>query len=807
MAKVGEEMRDTYIGPDGAKLGRVVIANRGEIASRIIRTCRLLGVTSIALYTVQDASTRFWREADESFLLGDIEKDGNPYLDIGRIIAAAKQARADAVHPGYGYLSENAAFAKAVVDAGLIWIGPRAETIDILGDKAACKRFLSERAKHVPLVPGITPSRDEDTDALAEQAALVGFPILLKAAAGGGGKGMRVVSSIEEFAPSLAMARGEAKRNFGSDEVLVEKYVACGKHVEVQVFGDAHGGAVYFGDRDCSVQRRHQKVIEESPAIVSDKLKSTMKEAALEICRLTKYENAATVEFIVDVIEEKAYFLEVNTRIQVEHPVTEEVWGIDLIALQLHVAAGGRLSDLPETLHPEGHSIQCRLYAESPRDKFLPQRGPVTLWAESKLPNVRYESSVRTGDDVTIFFDPMIAKIIVYTADRSSAVRQARRVIESTVCLGLVTNQQFLASCLAHPVFGDASYTTALIGEHLEALNAAPDYTTGAVIVSAITHCCRTQQQRPRERSRLTVRQPEVVTTPVGRSVLLQHGGGRDSSDSSYHMKLRSLPAESDDGPLGDAQLAAKIRKDDVALNKLGAVLVRRFYDAQQTDAGTPDETVHVEIIDFDRTPLPAPHADFSATTSRSVRRQHEGDVVKLRLRLSSANATDRAAVGRTITALATVHTGSAAPGGGGGGGDDGQDLGGAPPSTTVHLDGYGTYVRSSALTYFGRLDRPAALGELSALTGGTDGTASDAGLGGGSDRLKAPMPGRVVRIEATSGSAVTRGQGVVVLESMKTEVRIVSRIAGKVTIHVAEGDAVEEGKVLATVEKTDVAE
>ncbi|BFZ55822.1 hypothetical protein PYCC9005_002863 [Savitreella phatthalungensis] len=761
---------DKWVAPAGTRLKRVCIANRGEIVSRIIRTCKHLNVTSIALYTRQDASSSFWREADEALCVGDMDQ-GNPYVSVDRMVAACKAARADAVHPGYGYLSENAGFAKAVIDAGLTWIGPLPETIDILGDKARCKAFLSQNAKHVPLVPGVT-STDQNDDKLAQSAQQVGFPILLKAAAGGGGKGMRIVNEMSEFLPSLQMARGESLRNFGSAEVLVEKYVARGKHVEVQVFRDAHGNAVYFGDRDCSVQRRHQKVIEESPAVVSQKLKDTMREAALEICRITGYRSAGTVEFIVDVDDERAYFLEVNTRIQVEHPITEEVWGIDLVALQLHVAAGGSLKDVP-SLTPRGHAVQCRLYAESPRDNFLPQRGPVTMFRACALENTRYESSVQTGDAVSIYFDPMIAKIIVKAVDRESACALAKRVVSNTVCLGLLTNQQFLVDCLDIPSFRDASYTTAFVGENLEALTKPADIEHGALLASVIARSTLTGQSGPnQERSRLVPAQSEVITGPLGGSFLVRRSAERSDDADHYGLSATALANTADT----DGVRAKTVREDPVALNKVGGVLAKDYYDAVRTPPG-PSHYIHIH----DRhTHVLHPRTD----TPHTAADVHAGFAVTLRLAITpSSNLPPQ-----IHHVIATVHRQHDNPGGVG-------------PATVVHIHGFGTFVRRSVLGWFGRLDRAGSLEELSEMVGGVDGSAG--GVGGnvvGGAKVKAPMPGKVVRIEAADGVSVDRGAGIVVIESMKTEVRLVAPINGQVQILVREGEAVEEGKLLALV-------
>ena len=686
-------------------IDRVLITNRAEIASRIIRTCKLLGKTSIAIYTKQDEQAQFWKSADVTYYAGDLH-NGNVYLDPERLIAIAKETNADAVHPGYGYLSENARFAKLVRDANLVWIGPAAETIDILGDKAACKDFLARNARTVPLIPGVHLTGNDGS----VQAGKIGYPVLLKASAGGGGKGMRVVDSEDHLGSSLNMARSEAKRSFGSDDMLLEKYISAGKHVEVQAFGDAFGNVRTFADRECSVQRRHQKVIEEAPAVVSAELKEVMRKAAVEILQATKYVGAATIEFIVDVKDQKVYFLEVNTRIQVEHPITEEIFGIDLVALQLYVAANGSLSKFP-TFKPSGHAIELRLYAEDPYTNFMPQTGKITLYQESSLP-ARYESSVATGSQVTIDFDPMICKIIVYAPDRITAINKTKRVLASTVCLGLQTNQEFLGKCLSQATFVDASYTTSLIGDNEQELLAKTQDEFAVIAVSALVRAL----SKPIH-TRLSSKSVEIIASPTTEYVL-ERAYDRSDTIHSYTLLLRPV-----------SQTPTNSEK---ALNPESHKLVARYYNSKKETGQTHD----VKVTDFKS----AKRDDYHILTARIQSRSRNEQV------------------------LATIHT--------------------LDDVSTLHLDRYGTYTRKSGLVGFGMLD-----------------SKSRAASGDTGNTYTSPMPCKIVRLEVSSGAKVTLGQGLLVVESMKTEVRVLARQNGRVTLHVAENDVVEEGALLASID------
>ena len=433
---------------------KILIANRGEIACRVMRTARRLGIPAVAVHTDADRSALHVRAAAEA-------RRVESYLDIDAIVAAARAAGADAIHPGYGFLSENEEFAAACSKAGLVFVGPPAEAIAAMGDKAAAKRLMEKAG--VPLVPGYH-GEEQDPAHLEKEAARIGFPVLIKPSAGGGGKGMRVVSNRREFGPALEGARREAKSSFGDDRVLIERYLERPRHIEIQVFGDAKGNVVYLFERDCSVQRRHQKVLEEAPAPGLDpKKRSEMGAAAVAAARAIGYTNAGTVEFIAEQ-DGRFYFMEMNTRLQVEHPVTEMVTGLDLVELQLRVAAGEILPFSQEDLRLEGHAIEARIYAEDPERDFLPATGRLAHVAfPHQDTDVRIDAGVESGDEITPWYDPMIAKLIVRGADRDAALARLRRALADVEIAGVRTNVAFLRRIAASKAFGRAELDTGLI--------------------------------------------------------------------------------------------------------------------------------------------------------------------------------------------------------------------------------------------------------------------------------------------------------------------------------------------------------
>ena len=466
-------------------LRRVLIANRGEIAVRIVRACRELGIESVAVYSEADAGAPHTVLADRAEPVGPAPSSQS-YLDVDQIVRAAVRSGADAVHPGYGFLAENAAFARACTDAGLVFVGPTADAIEQLGSKVGAREIVARAG--VPVVPGATPE-DQSDAGLAAAAAQVGFPVLLKASAGGGGKGMRVVRTPGELTEASAAARREAVAAFGDGTLYVERLVDRPRHVEVQVLADHHGNVVHLFERECSAQRRHQKVVEESPSpALTASLRSRMGAAAVAAAAAAGYRNAGTVEFLLDGTGDDArfYFLEVNTRLQVEHPVTEAVTGLDLVHLQFAVASGAPLPWSQEALTQRGHAIECRVYAEDPASGFLPQAGRLLLYREPDGPGVRVDSGVVEGGDVTVHYDPMLAKLVVHAPTRPAAIARARTALTQFPILGIRTNVPFLIALLDHPAFAAGAVDTGFIDRELPTLLQAPG-TDDTLAVAAAT--------------------------------------------------------------------------------------------------------------------------------------------------------------------------------------------------------------------------------------------------------------------------------------------------------------------------------
>ncbi|RME49171.1 MAG: acetyl/propionyl/methylcrotonyl-CoA carboxylase subunit alpha [Caldilineae bacterium] len=441
----------------------LLIANRGEIACRIIRACRRLGIRAVAVYSDADAGARHVHEADEAVRLGPAPA-AQSYLNAGAILDAARRAGADAIHPGYGFLAENAPFARACADAGLTFIGPPADAIEAMGDKTNARRLAQQAG--VPVIPGTTDPALTDA-ALQAEAERIGYPVMVKAAAGGGGKGMRLVHRPDDLPDALASARREAQGAFGSDALLLERALHRPRHIEIQIFGDHHGNLIHLGERECSIQRRHQKVMEESPAPgLPAGLRAAMGEAAVSVARSVGYANAGTVEFLLDE-DGQFYFLEMNTRLQVEHPVTERVTGFDLVEWQIRIAEGEPLPVTQADVQWTGHAIEARLYAENPARDFLPATGSVLLWQEPAGEGVRVDGGIQTGDAIGIHYDPLLAKLIAHGPDRPTALRRLRRALETTVLLGLPNNLAFLRAVVQHPAFAAGELHTAFIEQHL----------------------------------------------------------------------------------------------------------------------------------------------------------------------------------------------------------------------------------------------------------------------------------------------------------------------------------------------------
>jgi len=449
-------------------ISTVLIANRGEIASRIIRTCKKLGIQTVAVFSDADKNALYVEEASMAVNIGPPEP-ASSYLDQTKIIETAKKYKADAIHPGYGFLSENADFADYCNQENIIFIGPNVNAIKSMGSKSAAKAIMK---KHdVPVIPGYQ-GEDQSYERLSREAKNIGFPVLFKAVAGGGGKGMRIVKSAEELKTAFDGAKREAQNAFGDDELIVEKYISSGRHIEFQIFGDQLGNVIHILERECSIQRRYQKIIEESPSpIMTEELRYEMGQSAVAAAKALNYDNAGTVEFIYDDATQKYYFLEVNTRLQVEHPVTEMITGIDLVELQFIAAMGKALPISQANVQSNGYAIEARLYAEDPNNNFMPGSGTVELWNVPEVEGLRMETAVKTGAEISIFYDPMIAKLIVWDKYRYAAIRKLKYTLDNLLCLGIQTNQELLSKILNDQNFINGLYDTNYIDQNIKDLS------------------------------------------------------------------------------------------------------------------------------------------------------------------------------------------------------------------------------------------------------------------------------------------------------------------------------------------------
>ena len=573
-------------------LERVLIANRGEIARRIVRTCRRMGVGSVAVHSDADAGEPHVREADTAVRIGPGPAPQS-YLDVGALLAAAERTGCDAVHPGYGFLAEAPAFARAVAAAGLTFIGPTAEVIELMGDKAAAKRRLA--AAGVPVIEGGDDADLDDATLLATGREL-GAPLVVKAVAGGGGTGMRVVHDLDELATALVSARREARGAFGDDRVILERLVARPRHIEVQVLADHHGAVVHLLERECSVQRRHQKLVEEAPsAVVDQRLRRRMGAAAVDAAAAVGYRGAGTLEFLVDgttlgAAEPTFAFLEMNTRLQVEHPVTELITGLDLVELQLRVAAGEPLPMTQEEVTYHGHAIEVRLYAEDPVEQ-LPQTGTVTTLQLPRGPGMRTDIGVDAGSRVTRFYDPMLGKLIAHGPDRATAIARLRELLAGTVLHGVVTNRELLDAVLAHPAFAAGELTTAFLTDHLDGWRPPP---LGDAEVAAAAHALHADGLRP------------SAPDPWARLGAVRTGGG-----GGWPVTLRDRVAEP------PAARTVHLRRDRPDAN---AVTATACVEVVRRDDGSR----HVWLSDHGRTRLleevpPVRHADASAPTAAAT--------------------------------------------------------------------------------------------------------------------------------------------------------------------------------------------
>lgn len=460
---------------------KIVIANRGEIAIRVIRTCREMGIKTVAVYSEADAEAMHVRMADESYCIG-AAASADSYLRIDKIIEVCKKSGAEAVHPGYGFLSENPSFARALKSAGITFIGPSAESMELMGSKIASKQAVAKFG--VPLVPGIN-SAITDPVAAEQTAVEIGFPVLIKASAGGGGKGMRVVNSREEFASALNMAQSEARNSFGDDSVFIEKYVVKPRHIEIQVLADSKGNSIHLFERECSIQRRHQKLVEEAPSgILTPEMRKKMGDAAVNVTKACNYSGAGTVEFLVDA-DMNFYFLEMNTRLQVEHPITELITGIDLVREQIRVAAGLDFSFNPVDLKINGHAIELRICAEDPYENFLPDTGQLNTYRLPKGPGIRVDDCMEEGMSIPIFYDNMFAKLVVWAQTRDLAIERMKRAISEFEVTGVATTLPFGEFVMNHPDFKNADFDTGFIAKNFSPEALAPQELSDELVQAA----------------------------------------------------------------------------------------------------------------------------------------------------------------------------------------------------------------------------------------------------------------------------------------------------------------------------------
>jgi acetyl-CoA carboxylase biotin carboxylase subunit len=525
---------------------KVLVANRGEIARRVMRTCRRMGIATVAVYSEADAASPFVAEADEAVLLGPAPSSES-YLRIDKILEAAALTGADAIHPGYGFLAENAAFAEACAEAGVIFIGPTPDAIRSMGSKREAKALVDKAG--VPVIPGYDGASQDPKD-LAKEALRVGFPVLLKASAGGGGKGMRLVREEAELHDAIASAAREGQSSFGDGTLLVEKYIEDPRHIEIQILGDSHGNLIHLNERECSIQRRHQKIIEETPSTALDPaLRNEMGRAAVACGNAIGYQNAGTVEFIL-APDGRFYFLEVNTRLQVEHPVTECVTGLDLVEEQILVAQGEALRLSQDAVRLEGAAVEVRLYAEDPAAGFLPQSGKVVDWDLPPAEGLRVDSGVEAGSEVSIHYDPMLAKIITSAENRPLALQRMRSALRNLSVQGVTTNREFLLRVLDHPAFIAGDIDTHFIDKHLqqELGDGAPEADEQrAAIAAALVG----QQQRERERAlvpdipsgwRNNYHTPQSVEYTIGdREVRVEY---RHLADDRFTVRIGELERE-----------------------------------------------------------------------------------------------------------------------------------------------------------------------------------------------------------------------------------------------------------------------
>ncbi|TGE24415.1 acetyl-CoA carboxylase biotin carboxylase subunit [Hymenobacter aquaticus] len=476
------------------EIKKLLVANRGEIALRVLRSAKEMGLQTVAIYSEADRNALHVRYADEAVCVGG-PQSSESYLRGDAILEVCRRLGVDAIHPGYGFLSENAEFARMVTEAGLIFVGPSPEAMNIMGDKLSAKQAV--KAYDIPLVPG-TDEAISDVEEAKRIAAEVGFPILIKASAGGGGKGMRIVNNSEEFEEQMQLAINEATSAFGDGSVFIEKFVTGPRHIEIQVLGDEHGNIVHLFERECSIQRRHQKVIEEAPSsVLTPELRAEMGRCAVDVARACNYTGAGTVEFLLD-DQRNFYFLEMNTRLQVEHPVTEQITGLDLVKEQIRVAQGLPLPFSQEDLTITGHALELRVYAEDPQNNFLPDIGTLTTYVRPQGPGVRVDDGFEQGMDIPIYYDPMIAKLVTFGKDRTEAIERMLRAIDEYQITGIQTTLPFGSYVLRHPAFVSGDFDTNFVRDHFTPadLDAKPDETT-AKLAAVLTTMLMSEKKAP----------------------------------------------------------------------------------------------------------------------------------------------------------------------------------------------------------------------------------------------------------------------------------------------------------------------
>jgi acetyl/propionyl-CoA carboxylase alpha subunit len=723
------------------------------------------------------------KAADQAICLGPVEQaSGNPHQNIELLIDLAIRTRADGIHPGYGYLSENADFANRVIAANLIFVGPSPHAISVLGDKRTAKQYLLKHEPSVPLIPGYSGS-EQDAVSLGKEAERIGYPILIKASAGGGGKGMRIVHDRQEFSEELSRAQSEANRSFGSSDCILERYIERGKHIEIQIIGDSHGNIVSLMDRECSIQRRHQKIVEESPSPwMPQDLRVRMSEAAKKLGRLLGYEGAGTVEFMVDVASKEFFFLEVNTRIQVEHPITEETTGLDIVALQLYVAAGGNLLQLEslQKISQRGHAIECRLCAEDPMQNFQPDLGQIWRWTPateilplSQTQDVRFETAIRTGSNISVYFDSMIAKVVVWAPTRSLAISKMRRVLANTVCVGIKTNQLFLQACLFHEAFLAGDYSTGFVSDYLDTLLTNPYSVELSDFHQLLSFLPSLLLKRlaPRksghgvpppfrsirpmfrnQRADLGLGQADVITNmipakPGGESLFVESSSfvawpsqGQAASDL---LIVRVQPFEIDTKSVNQ-----QTRKGNA---KVGAQLATQYGAIMANLRDSAHAAKYLHEVSLCRSKV----SDVRESGQKHwLLADIEVDVDRRTLRAFMATDTEYQYL------------------------DSGR-----PQRVFCHIPDLGTaieYRRFTLLSYCESLRSSLQKDDS-----------------GGSNDVKAPMPCKILRVLKKSGDLVKKGDVLIITESMKTEMKIAASSYGKFVSNVAEGDAVEADTVL----------